>query len=179
MPSRQRRALSLFGAVVAVAAGGFTLAACSAPLATTPLKVGGVLTSVDPASETVHLTLIGAYTDDYAGFNFDGYGGGQMTVRIPVGWTVDVYCKNDSTALTHSCAVVDLPISPTGGPLAFPGAQTPNPVNGVQCGASATFSFTASKIGRYRIACLVIGHEADGMWDWLVVTSSGSPSISV
>jgi len=179
MQSRRRRALYRLSVFGAIAIGGFTLAACPAPLATTPLKPGAVLTSVNSTRATVRLTLIGAYSSNDAGFNFDGYGGGRLTVRIPAGWTVDVYCKNDSTALTHSCAVVNLPISPTGGSLAFRGAQTANPVNGVQCGASETFSFVASKIGRYRIACLVIGHEADGMWDWLVVTPGGSPSVSV
>jgi hypothetical protein len=176
---RPRRPVSRFGFIISIAAVGLLLASCSPALATTPLKAGAVLTSVNPTGKTVRLILIATYTNNYGGFNFDGYGAGEMTLRIPIGWTVDVTCKNDSTALTQSCAVVDLSISPTGGPIAFAGANTPNPANGLAYGASATFSFVASKIGRYRVACLVSGHEADGMWDWLIVTPGGRPSVSV
>ncbi len=78
-------------------------------------------------------------------------------------------CTNDSTALTHSCAIVDsssgvaLPLD--GGTVAFAGASVPNATDGLAYGLTDRFSFVASKVGLYRIDCLVIGHEADGMWD--------------
>jgi uncharacterized cupredoxin-like copper-binding protein len=50
-------------------------------------------------------------------------------------------------------------------------------VNGLGLGESSSFQFVASKVGTYRIACLVIGHESDGMWDWFDVTPGGLPSV--
>ena len=122
------------------------------------------------------VNIVAAETDGSGGFNFDGYGGGAMRITVPLGWTVDVLCKNDSTTMAHSCAFVDdAPLTPFGGTIAFSGASTPNPVNGLGLGESSSFQFVASKVGTYRIACLVIGHESDGMWDWLDVTPGGSP----
>jgi Sulfocyanin (SoxE) domain len=89
-----------------------------------------------------------------------------------------VTCKNASTILSRSCAVVeDLPLSPYGAPLAFLGSSTPEPTGGVAPGSSTSFSFVAAKVGTYRIACLVSGHEIDGMWDWLSVTRAGLPTL--
>lgn len=169
-------------AVSFVAALGVLLGACGSA-STQPLKPGAIL-SVDELSHTVRLYLAGGATSAADGFNFDGYANGKLVVSVPVGWTVIVECKNDSTVITHSCAVVpDTPISPTVGQrsndLAFAGATTPDPVEGLPCGKSAGFSFVASKVGRYRIACLVIGHEADGMWDWLTITAGGAPKVTV
>lgn len=130
------------------------------------------------ASRTVSLLLVAASTDALGGFNFDGYGDGVMRVSVPVGWRVDVTCKNASSVLSHSCAIVtDAPLSPKGAPVAFAGASTPNPRSGIAPGASVAFTFVASKVGTYRIACLISGHEADGMWDWFTVTPGGRPSV--
>jgi uncharacterized cupredoxin-like copper-binding protein len=127
----------------------------------------------------VHLLLVSAATGADGGFNFDGYGDGAMRVGIPRGWRVDVTCKNASSILSHSCAIVDdQQLSPYAAPLAFPGASTPEPQGGVAPGASTSFSFVAARVGTYRIACLVSGHEIDGMWDWFNVTRSGLPSLT-
>ena len=153
------------------------LSACSSP-PSAPYSSASVLQS-NGSSKTVQLTLVGAENGSLAGFNFDGYGYGQMTVRVPVGWTVDVTCSNNSTALSHSCAIVEPePLAPSGAALAFPGAVSANAASGLVYGQTSAFSFVASKVGRYRIACLVLGHETDGMWDWFIVTSAGSPSVS-
>src|SRR5215467_12481883 len=58
------------------------------------LLLGGIVVvalACDPAS-------------DYQ-FNYDGYGNGQLVVKVPVGWTVTVQCANHST-VNQSCAVV-------------------------------------------------------------------------
>lgn len=157
-------------------AASLGLAACGSTGSAAPLARSRIL-RVDAAARTVQLHLEGSEDGAYGGFNFDGFGGGSMTVRIPVGWTVDVTCTNDSTAFTHSCAVIDDErISPSAAPVAF-GASSPEPTTGLAFGASADFTFVPTRVGRYRIACLVTGHEADGMWDWLVVTSGGTPSV--
>lgn len=166
------------GVATAVLATSLLLSACGTSAAAAPWKASAIL-SADRVAQTVHLRLDASAMNGYSGFNFDGYGGGAMRVNIPLGWTVDVTCKNDSTTFTHSCAVVeDQPISPIDAPLAFPGASSPNPTNGLAFGASASFSFVASRLGRFRIDCLVSGHEADGMWDWLEITAGGLPSVT-
>jgi hypothetical protein len=171
-----KRALGLWLLSGVVALG---LAGCGSSSPAAPLSPSAILKS-DPATKVVHLELAADETNSFNGFNFDGYGGGAMRVSVPVGWTVDVTCRNDSTTMAHSCAVVDGgPLTLTGGSIAFPGASTPNPVNGLGLGESASFQFVASKVGTYRIDCLVIGHEADGMWDWFDVTPSGLPSVRV
>ena len=158
---------------VVVAAG--LLASCGS--SGESVKTSSILTT-EAATQTVHLLLVSSSTGADGGFNFDGYANGAMRVSVPVGWRVQVTCKNASAILSHSCAIVeDLPLSPFGAPLAFPGAATPNPAGGLTPGVSASFSFIAAKVGTYRIACLVSGHEIDGMWDWLQVTPGGLPAL--
>ena len=176
-----RRARSAAGTgllALLLALCGVGLSACGSTTATAPLEHHAIL-SVDATTKTVHLLLAGSATNAYGGFNFDGYAAGEMHISIPIGWTVVVSCMNRSTVLTHSCAVIDDgAILPSGGPVAFPGAVTADPVNGLPCGGSATFRFVTSRLGLFRIACLVVGHEADGMWDWLRVTTGGLPSVT-
>lgn len=143
------------------------------------VKRSSILTG-DADTTTARLLLVSSSTGADGGFNFDGYGDGGMRISIPVGWQVDVTCKNASTTLSHSCAIVeDLPLSPNGAPLAFAGSGTPAPTGGVQPGVSKSFSFVAARVGTYRIACLVSGHEIDGMWDWLTVTPAGAPHVTI
>lgn len=108
------------------------------------------------------------------GFNFDGYGRGEMLVSVPQGWRVTVRFRN-AGSLFNSCAVVTGLAATT---LAFAGASTPNPVRGLASGASDTFSFSATRTGSYRLASLVPGHEQARMWDVLEVTRGGRPAIS-
>jgi len=127
----------------------------------------------DPAMHAVVITLIAGYpTGDYQ-FNYNGYRNGALVITIPVGWQVTVQCENHGT-VPNSCAVVrgnhDLvPIEP--------GWSTPNPTRGLDPGQSATFVFSPSTTGSYRIASLVGGNEASGMWADLEVTASGVPAI--
>ncbi len=118
--------------------------------------------------------LIAGYNGANNGFNFDGYGRGQLLVRIPLGWHVAVTCRN-AASMRHSCAIVRGPLAAT---PAFRGAATPSPIVGLERGQTARFTFTASRSGSFRIACLVPGHEQARMWDVLVVGGVKHPSIS-
>ena len=172
MGSRVRLKLA---AVLCACLSGGVLASCGS--SGQLVKTSSILIS-NPASETVHLLLVSSSNGADGGFNFDGYGDGAMRVIVPLGWRVDVTCKNASATLSHSCAVVDdSPLTAFGAPLAFPGAATPAPTGGVGPGVSKSFTFVAAKVGTYRIACLVSGHEIDGMWDWFDVTRSGLPRV--
>ena len=131
--------------------------------------------SWNAAAHTASLTLVAAYDGANNGFNFDGYGRGQLLVRVPLGWRVTVTCRNAGT-MRHSCAIVRGPMTAL---PAFPGAATPDPVLGLGKGKTARFTFTASRAGTYRIACLVPGHEEARMWDVLVVGGVTRPTIQV
>ena len=127
----------------------------------------------DASAKTAILTLIAGYPATDFVWNYNGYGSGSLVITIPVGWQVTVQCENRST-VPNSCAVV----SGKGDvqPLQ-PGWSTPDPVRGLAPGESATFVFTPTQTGSYRIASLVVGSEASGMWADLEVRGGGEPSI--
>ena len=126
----------------------------------------------DPATKTATLKLEAGYHDVNNTLSFDGEADGKLVVTIPVGWTVVVNFSNVDK-INHSAAVV----TPTGTTPVFAGASIPNPTVGIPPGAHATFSFVASQVGDYRIACLVPGHEDLGMWATFDVTAAGLPTI--
>jgi len=150
------------------------LLAGAAPAAAARPKPAQFLVS-STAHKLVHLTLLAGLGTANNGFNFDGYGRGELEVRVPLGWRVVVDCENRG-AMRHSCAIVKGSLAST---PAFRGASTKQPIVGLSPGAKATFSFTAARTGSFRIACLVPGHEQARMWDMLVVARGGRPSISV
>jgi Sulfocyanin (SoxE) domain len=157
--------ISLFG----VAAPAVPPAAVQATSRPRP----GQFLHVDTGSRTATITLIAGYDSANGGFNFDGYGRGELLVTVPKGWRVVVQCHNRSI-VRHSCAVVGGPLATS---LAFPGATTPHPRIGLEQGQTSTFSFRASRVGVFRLACLVPGHEEARMWDVLRIVPHGRPSI--
>ncbi len=125
---------------------------------------------VDDASRAAVVTLVAAYPATDFQFNYDGYGSGSLVLTVPVGWEVTVQCENRGT-VPNSCSVVSdekatQPIDPSW--------TTPD----LQPGSSATFMFTPAAPGSFRIASLVDGHEASGMWLDLEVVSSGRPTLT-
>jgi len=128
----------------------------------------------DQPTQTAVLTLVAGYPATDYQFNYDGYGGGSLVITIPLEWQVTVQCENRGT-VPNSCAVV------TGKNDVRPleaGWSTPNPVQGLAPGQSASFVFTPTSAGSFRIASLVDGNEASGMWADLEVTTGGQPSIT-
>ena len=126
------------------------------------------------AARTARLTMLGALGSSNGGFNFDGYGRGELIASVPKGWRVTVAFENRGSRRT-SCAVVTGASSAT---LAFPGASVSDPQQGLPPGGKAQFSFTAARAGSYRIASLVPGQAEARMYAVLVVTPGGRPSIS-
>ena len=129
---------------------------------------------VDPATNSATVTLIAGYPATDIQFNYLGYGSGALVLTVPAGWQVTVQCQNHGT-VPNSCAVVrdDKSTAPLD-----PSWSTPNPQQGLDPGASASFSFTPTQTGSFRIASLVDGHEASGMWLDLEVVPSGKPSLT-
>ena len=129
---------------------------------------------VDAKEKVVALTLVAGYDGENNGYNFDGYGRGELTVTVPLGWHVQVKCVNRAGG-QHSCDVVAGPMTAT---PAFAGATSPNPMVGLEPGKTATFSFVAARPGSFRLASLVPGQEEARMWDVLVVARGAKPGIS-
>lgn len=162
MLRRMARAVGCAGLVVTAA---LTIAACGgAGSGARPSPVG----VIDQATRTVQLNLI------ITGRGFNGYSSGEMTVRVPRGWRVDVYCDNQTSA-PASCAIV----SGTGSTSpVFAGGASPHPAAGVPARASANFSFVVRTVGSYRLTSLVPGHGDRGLWDRFDVIATGRPSMS-
>jgi Sulfocyanin (SoxE) domain len=164
------RALLVLGAILLDVAG------CDPVMGTgsgTPPDPKGYIRA-DPAARAVVVTLIAGYPASDYQFNYDGYGSGSLVVTIPVGWQVTVQCENHGT-VPNSCAVVSgrSDVSPI-----EPGWSTPDPLRGLDPGQSASFVFSPTKPGSYRIASLVGGNEASGMWADLEVTAGGTPTMT-
>jgi plastocyanin len=110
-------------------------------------------------------------TNAFGGFNFNGYGNGQMVITVHAGDTVTVIFTNNST-IPHSAVITAYSnrLSNSIMPPAFPGASTPDPTAGIVREVTQTFTFVASTVGTYAIVCGVPGHAQAGMWDVLKVT---------
>lgn len=128
---------------------------------------------MDDASRSAIVSLVAAYPATDFQFNYDGYGSGSLVLTVPVGWQITIQCENHGT-VPNSCSVVKdegstEPVDPSW--------TTPDPTRGLAPGDSATFTFTPTTTGSFRIASLVDGHEASGMWLDLEVVSSGRPTL--
>jgi len=125
---------------------------------------------VDEASRAAVVTLVAAYPATDFQFNYDGYGSGSLVLTVPVAWQVTVQCENRGT-VANSCSVVK---DEKARQSIDPSWTTPD----LEPGSSATFTFTPTTPGSYRIASLVDGHEASGMWLDLEVVTSGWPTLT-
>ena len=164
-----------------VFAGGFTAVILLLATACDPIQGSGTgnppdlshYIKVDDSSHSAIVSLVAAYPATDFQFNYDGYGSGSLILTVPVGWQVTVQCENHGT-VPNSCSVVKdegstQPVDPSW--------STPDPTNGLAPGDSASFVFTPATTGSFRIASLVDGHEASGMWLDLEIVSSGRPTL--
>ena len=132
------------------------------------------LIQVDDSARTAIMTLIAGYPATDYQFNYNGYGNGSLILKVPAGWQITVQCENRGT-IPNSCAVVKSssetqPIDPSW--------STPDPQKGLPPGESASFQFTPQETGSFRIASLVAGSQASGMWADLEIVSSGRPTMT-
>jgi len=129
---------------------------------------------VEPASQAVVVTLIAGHPATDNQFNYDGYSSGALVLTVPVGWQVTIQCLNHGT-VPNSCAIVadGKATSPV-----QPDWSTPDPQRGLDPGQSSGFTFTMAAPGSYRIASLVGGSEASGMWMDLEVKAGGVATLT-
>jgi len=129
---------------------------------------------VNSPDQSVIVVLVAGYPASDYQFNYNGYGSGALVLTVPIGWSVTVQCENHGT-VPNSCSVVrgrqdTAPIDPRW--------STPDPTRGLDPGQSASFEFQPTQAGSFRIASLVGGNEASGMWADLEVTAGGRPTLT-
>ncbi len=139
--------------------------------------------SADAATKTVWLRVVGAADGANGTMNFNGYGKGDMTVTVPLGWRVKIDFENKGlAALPHSLVILDevSPLPIEDGKAAFPRALTIKLVEGLLAGEKDSVEFVANKEGRFLFFCGVTGHGVAGMWDYLVVSKdAAAPAVRV
>jgi PQQ-dependent dehydrogenase (methanol/ethanol family) len=137
----------------------------------------------NPETQRLVIDIVAAATGDNSGFNFDGYSKGAANFIVPAGWEVSIIFTNKG-ALPHSVGIAtsianDVPTVVTSvlGPQQAPLAA----LQGQRGGAPASYiNFQATQIGKNYLVCLVPGHLAAGMWDYITEsTSAHMPSIAV
>jgi sulfocyanin len=137
----------------------------------------------DAEKRVVRLELVAAANGALGTMNFNGYGNGEMTVSVPLGWKVEIEFVNKGlAALPHSLVIINevKPLPIEGGTPAFPRALTRSLVAGLGAGETDTLDFVANKEGRFLIFCGVTGHGVAGMWAYLVIsTAATAPSVRV
>lgn len=138
---------------------------------------------VDAGTQSVRLLFVGAADGTNGTMNFNGYGNGEMSVIVPLGWTMRVDFENKGlAALPHSLVIIT-PVTPLpieDGVPAFPRALTVKLVAGLLAGETDSFEFVANKEGRFLFFCGVTGHGVAGMWDYLIVSKGAKlPSVQV
>jgi Sulfocyanin (SoxE) domain len=129
---------------------------------------------VDTAMHIAVVTLIAGHPATDNQFNYNGYSSGALVLTVPQGWQLTIQCLNHGT-VPNSCAVV------ADGKATEPvqsGWSTPDPQRGLDPGLSSGFELTPTQTGSYRIASLVGGSEASGMWLDLEVVASGVPTLT-
>jgi sulfocyanin len=154
----------------------------AAPSSTTQASSGPSWMHFDASKKTASFDIGMATNGNNGTFNFNGYGRGDMTITVPLGWKVHMHVTNKGYgAIPHSLEVVapsetvpQQAVTP-----AFPQAETINLVPGMSVGQSDNVDFVANKEGKYWIMCGVPNHAIGGMWDWFIVSKSADvPSVT-
>lgn len=166
-----------------LALASLALVLASRPLAARADEIAPPWMTVDAQTRSVRLLLVGSADGTNGTMNFNGYGQGDMSVVVPLGWTVHVDFENKGLgALPHSLTIIN-PVTPLpieDGVPAFPRALTVKLVAGLVAGETDSFEFVANKEGRFLFFCGVTGHGVAGMWDYLIVSKEAKlPSVQV
>lgn len=143
--------------------------------------------TVDNSTKTVTIKVIGGYNAVNDRLNFNGYANGQMTIQVPVGYTVNLDFQNAGGI------PADVGIYDAGNNLAFSKAGVSvqdideNAELAVTPGQSQNYTFVADHTGTFKMKNLInffpqfaVGKQnrSVGMWDVFEVVQSGSPQIT-
>jgi len=169
------KSLSVAGLVaVAVGAAAPVAARAQGGTAAPAPAVDPSWLQVDTVTKTATFQLVAGLTGLNGALNFNGFRDGELTLTVPLGWTVVMHFRNHDGMLPHSAEIIpDTHPLPTG-PVApaFPRAFTLRLDQGLISEQTDDIRFIADKGGSYLIFCGVPGHGAAGMWVRFEVSGS-------
>jgi hypothetical protein len=173
--------LMLLGAAMAA-----VVTLCVASLAAVEGETKPSWMTVDQKARLVGLNIIAAWNPNNGGLNYNGYYSGDMTVVLPVGWSVEIQFKNQDAMLPHSLVVTkayapdEFPDSAGIQQVAIPRAYTDSPEEGIPSPKTDTVRFMAGVAGNFDFLCGAPGHGHGGMWTKLKVDPNATePQILV
>lgn len=141
---------------------------------------------VDTAKKAVAVDLVAGWNPENGALNFNGYFQGDMTLLVPVGWTVKVSFTNHDGMLPHSMLVTkqygkdEIPQEAGNPEVAISKAYTDNPTGGLAPNEKDNFDFKTTDAGNYWLFCGVPGHGQQGMYvDLKVDPAAVRPEIVV
>ncbi len=135
----------------------------------------------EPATKRVRLDIVAGFNANNNALNYNGYFTGDLTLVVPVGWTVEINFKNNDAMLPHSL-IVTKPFAPDHFPdqaglndVAIPRAYTDNPEQGIPSPKTDKVTFVAKDLGDYYLFCGAPGHGLGGMWVKLRIENADTP----
>ncbi len=145
--------------------------------------LAAVLTAahVGGAATTAAFSIVAGQGTANGGLNFNGKDKGRIVITVPVGAEVTLTLSNKGD-LPHSLQVIPFTDKLPGTALAkpaFPGAETPNPQQGILKGKTAVAKFTATKPSKFLLICGFPGHALLGMYGIFEVSASATTKPSL
>ena len=142
--------------------------------------------TADAQAKRVHIDIVAGWNANNGALNFNGYFTGDMTIVVPVGWTVELDFKNNDAMLPHSLLLTK-PYPPGHVPeiagvneVAIPRAYTNNPDQGIPAPKGDKVSFKAQAPGDYWFFCGAPGHGKGGMWTkFKTDPAANAPSVTI
>ncbi len=110
------------------------------------------------AKDNIHTDII----------DFNGYWGGNLTIMVPTGWSVNIKFINGSLSFQHSLMVTrvyaqaEMPVKLEAKDAIW-GAYT-DPPEGIHTNERRQLTFVAQQSGNYFLACARQTHLMDGHW---------------
>jgi len=130
---------------------------------------------IQAPARLVRLDIIAGWNANNGALNYNGYFSGDMTVVVPVAWTIDLVFKNTDAMLPHSLVVTrpfksdEMPDLAGVDQVAIPRAYTNDPDKGIPSTKTDTVRFIAKDAGEFYFFCGAPGHGHGGMWTRLKV----------
>jgi hypothetical protein len=118
----------------------------------------------------VRLDIVAGWNANNGALNYNGYFSGDLTVVVPVAWTVDIVFKNNDAMLPHSLVITrpykseEMPELAGIDQVAIPRAYTNDPDQGIPSPKTDTVRFIVKTAGDFYFFCGAPGHGHGGMW---------------
>jgi len=136
---------------------------------------------IDSSEKRVKFNLVAAWDGSNNGFNYNGYYAGNLTLKVPDGWKVDVEFINRDASAAHNIIVTkpyvenNIPEYVGSEDAVLRRAYTED----LYVGEQETMHFIA-KAGLYWFFCGINGHGINDMWiNFEVSKTLSKPEIEI